>query len=215
MAKNSWAHLEGHRYFDGEDGSCAGQAPPKIHETAIVEYPCEIGFGTTIMQYTHVMANSLIGYDCTIHEHVTLSPGVLIGNHVELSANVHLISGVIMEDNVFCGTSSTFETLQFIRAGRHNVSSFQPSVVKTGAIIGPNATISAGFTIGKHAFIEAGSVVDQHIPNYAIIQGNPCNLIGWRCACGNLLKFIFEQTTCQACNFKYKQRSDREIAALD
>ena len=182
-----------------------------IHEKAFIEQPSEIGWGTKVLSYAHIMAHAIIGQNCIIGSQVKISTGVIVGNHVELETGCQLDSGVIVEDDVYCGPSTIIATLKHIRAGRQNVSSIQPSLIKRGAVIGPNTTIATGFVIGQDAFVEAGSVIDQNVPNYAIVRGNPFDIVGWRCHCGHLLQFIFEQTNCASCNLRYRKRHERMI----
>ena len=188
--------------------------PPFVHETAIVEDPCEIGAGTKIMQFACVMAISFIGEQCTISQRVTLNSGVFLGNNVTIMPNAYISSGVILEDGVHLGQSVVFESLRSVHAGRDNVSSLQPGLVKVGATVGPNSTLVTGFSVGKFAFVEPNSVVDKHVPDFAVISGNPFNIIGWRCQCGQLLQFIFQQTSCQACGKRYVQQHSQLVAQL-
>lgn len=216
MSSREWfsasSHHPGRRSADTVEAY--GLQVPTIHEKAIVDQPAEIGWGTEILAYAHVMAHAIIGQSCKIGAQVQIATGVIIGNHVELDTGCQIESGVIIEDEVYCGASTIIAPLKHLRAGRHNVSSLQPSLIKRGAIIAPNTTIASGFIIGRDAFVESGTVVDQNVPSYAIVRGNPFTIIGWRCGCGNLLNFIFEQTGCSACNQRYRQRSERVVEKI-
>ncbi len=186
-----------------------------VHESSYVDEPCQIGHATHVMHFCHLMQNSMIGRHCQIGHNVTIASGVLVGNHVRILNNALLSSGVIMEDNVYCGPSTVFTPLKYIRGEAANISSIQPALVKRGASIGANTTIAAGLTIGQHAFVESGSVVDRNIPDFAIVYGNPVQFAGWRCECGQSLKFsIAETTQCPRCGKKYARHSEMEVVAL-
>lgn len=186
-----------------------------IHESAYVDEPCQIGHGTSIMHFCHIMANSVIGSHCQIGQNVTVASGVLIGNNVRILNNTLLNSGVILESDVYCGPSTVFTPLKYIRGEAGNISSIQPTLVKRGTSIGANTTVASGFTIGQHTFIESGSVIDRNVPDFAIVYGNPVQFAGWRCECGQTLKFqIAESTVCLRCGKKYIRQSETEIVQL-
>lgn len=188
---------------------------PFIHASAFVDTPCQIGMGTHIMHFSHVMANSVIGYRCQIGHNVMISSGVMIGDNVRVLNNTSLSSGVILEDDVYCGPSTVFTPLKYVRANAGPVSTIKPTLVKQGSSIGANTTIAGGFTIGQHCFIESGSVVDRAIPDYALVRGNPITIIGWRCECGNALTFSRSRTNpiaeCQECGLRYEQCAEYSV----
>ncbi len=186
-----------------------------VHESAYVDEPCQIGHGTSIMHFTHVMANSVIGHHVQIGHHVTIASGVFIGNNVRVQHNTVLNSGLILENDVHCGAATVFAPLKTIRGEAANISSIQPTLVKRGSTIGPHSTIAAGFIIGQHSFIESGSVIDRNIPDFALVYGNPVQFAGWRCECGQRLKFsIADMTVCSRCGKKYARQTDTEIVQL-
>lgn len=185
-----------------------------IHESSYVDAPCRIGENTAILHFSHIMANSIIGNNCHIGHNVTISSGVLIGNNVKVMNNTLLNSGVILEDNVYCGPSTIFSALKNIRAQQTNISQVSPTLVRRGAHIGANTTVATGFTIGLYTFIEAGAVIDRNIPDFALAYGNPLKFAGWRCECGERLKFADEPLTCKNCGKIYLQKSERKIIQL-
>ena len=191
---------------------------PFIHASAFVDTPCQIGLGTHIMHFSHVMANSVIGYHCQIGHNVIVSSGVMIGDNVHVLNNTVLSSGVILEDDVYCGPSTVFTPLKYVRANADPISTIQPTLVKQGSSIGANTTIAGGFTIGHHCFIESGSVVDRAIPNYALARGNPITIIGWRCECGSTLSFSRSRTCpkaeCPECGLQYEQCDEFTVIKL-
>jgi UDP-2-acetamido-3-amino-2,3-dideoxy-glucuronate N-acetyltransferase len=185
-----------------------------IHESAYVDSPVAIGENTAILHFSHVMANSIIGNHCHIGHNVTIGSGVLIGNHVKVMNNTTLNSGVILEDDVYCGPSTIFTELRHIRAQNNHMSPISPTLVKQGAHIGANTTVASGLTIGLYTFIEAGSVIDRNIPDFALVCGNPLKFGGWRCKCGEKLKFSADLTACKHCGKSYVQKSERKIVPL-
>jgi UDP-2-acetamido-3-amino-2,3-dideoxy-glucuronate N-acetyltransferase len=158
-----------------------------IHESSYVDTPCHIGEHTSILHFSHVMANSIIGDHCLIGRNVTIASGVFLGNNVRVMNNTQLNSGVILENEVYCGPSTIFADPRHIRANTRSISRVSPTLVRRGAQIGPNSTIAAGFTIGSFAFIEAGTVVDRNVPDFAVVYGNPLKFAGWRCECGQMI----------------------------
>jgi UDP-2-acetamido-3-amino-2,3-dideoxy-glucuronate N-acetyltransferase len=186
-----------------------------VHESAYIDEPCEIGHGTSVMHFSHISANTVIGAHCQIGQNVTIASGVFIGDNVRVLNNTLLNSGVILENDVYCGPSTVFAPLKYIRGEAGNVSSIQPTLVKRGASIGANTTIASGFTIGQFTFVESGSVVDRNVPDFAVVYGNPIQFAAWRCECGQTIKFrIAETTVCSRCGKKYARQSETEIVQL-
>lgn len=201
-------------WFQHEGQLCCAEET-YVHESAYVDEPCQIGHGTRIMHFCHIMANSVIGQHCQIGQHVTVASGVLIGHNVRVLNNTMVNSGVILEDDVYCGPSTVFLPLKYIRGDAGNVSTMHPTLVKRGASIGANTTIASGLTIGQFTFVESGSVIDRNIPDFALVYGNPFHLAGWRCECGQLLKFLVgDMTLCSRCGKKYARRAEMEVVQL-
>lgn len=202
-------------WFKNQFEACC-QEETFVHESAYVDEPCEIGHGTSIMHFTHVMANSVIGHHCQIGQNVTISSGVFIGNNVRVLNNAMLNSGVILENDVYCGPSTVFAPLKYIRAEAGNISTIHPTIIKRGTSIGANTTIASGFVIGQHTFIESGSVVDRNVPDFALVYGNPLQFAGWRCECGQILQFqtYKEDVTCTRCGKQYARQAEMEIVQL-
>jgi UDP-2-acetamido-3-amino-2,3-dideoxy-glucuronate N-acetyltransferase len=155
-----------------------------VHESSYVDEPCEIGEGTKIWHFSHVMSGSKIGRGCNIGQNVFVSPGVRIGNNVKLQNNVSVYTGVELEDDVFCGPSMVFTNVVNPRSQVPRKDEYRKTLVKQGASIGANATIVCGHTIGRYAFIGAGAVVTRDVPDYAMVIGNPGRIAGWMCRCG-------------------------------
>lgn len=161
----------------------------KAHETAVIDEGCEIGNGTRIWHFSHIMPNCTIGENCNIGQNVVVSPDVVLGNNVKVQNNVSIYTGVNCEDDVFLGPSMVFTNVINPRSAVNRKSEYLKTTVKKGASIGANATIVCGNDIGEFAFIGAGAVVVKEIPPYALVVGNPSKQIGWISEYGHRLQF--------------------------
>ena len=159
------------------------------HGSSVIDMPCEIGRGSKIWHFTHIMAGSKIGTNCTIGQNVVVSPGVVLGNNVKVQNNVSVYSGVVCGDGVFLGPSCVFTNVINPRAFIERKNEFRKTEIGKGASIGANATIVCGHRIGKYALIGAGAVVTRDVPDYAVVYGNPARIHGYVCSCGNRLKY--------------------------
>ncbi len=159
------------------------------HPTAIIDEGCEIGDGTKIWYFSHIMPNCKIGENCNIGQNVVISPEVILGNNVKVQNNVSIYTGVICENNVFLGPSMVFTNVINPRSAVNRRGQYAKTIVKEGASIGANATIVCGHDIGRFAFIGAGAVVTKHVPDYALVVGNPAKQIGWMSEFGSRLVF--------------------------
>lgn len=159
------------------------------HETAVIDEGCQIGEGTKIWHFSHIMPNCNIGLSCNIGQNVVISPEVILGNNVKVQNNVSIYTGVICEDDVFLGPSMVFTNVMNPRSAVNRRDSYLKTIVKKGASIGANATIVCGHDIGRYAFIGAGAVVTKHVPDYALVVGNPARQIGWMSEYGHRLNF--------------------------
>ncbi|MCK4619288.1 MAG: hypothetical protein KAT52_05035 [Desulfobacterales bacterium] len=167
-----------------------------VHDTAVIDENCDIGAGTKIWHFSHVLSNSRIGENCSIGQNVVIGPDVTIGKHCKIQNNVSVYKGVTLGDGVFCGPSMVFTNIYNPRAEISKMDQIRPTLVKKGATIGANATIVCGITLGRYSFIGAGSLVNKNVPNYALIVGNPAKHIGWACECGERLSDDLECTSC-------------------
>jgi len=176
-----------------------------VHESSYVDLPCQIGKGTKIWHFSHIMKNSIIGENCNIGQNVVVSPDVQLGNNVKIQNNVSIYTGVVCEDDVFLGPSMVFTNVINPRSGVIRKEEYMKTIVKKGASIGANVTIVCGNDIGKYAFIGAGAVVTKEVPDYALMVGNPSKKIGWMSEFGERL--IFDARGIAICNktgVKYK-----------
>lgn len=158
-----------------------------IHESAYVDEPAEIGDGTSIWHFSHILKNVRIGQDCVIGQNVVIGPSVTVGNRCKIQNNVSLYAAVTLEDGVFCGPSCVFTNVVNPRAEIERKNEFLPTLVKRGATLGANATIVCGTTLGAYCFIGAGAVVTRDVPDFALIVGNPGRRIGWMSKAGGRL----------------------------
>ena len=160
-----------------------------VHESSYVDQPCQIGKGTKIWHYSHIMKNSIVGLNCNIGQNVVISPNVKLGNNVKVQNNVSIYTGVVCEDYVFLGPSMVFTNVINPRSEVNRRNEYMSTIVKKGATIGANATIVCGNNIGIYAFLGAGTVVTKEIPDYALVVGNPSKQIGWVSEYGHRLSF--------------------------
>ncbi len=160
-----------------------------VHPSAIVDEGCEIGAGTKIWHFSHIMPNCKIGEGCNIGQNVVVSPEVVLGKNVKIQNNVSIYTGVVCEDDVFLGPSMVFTNVINPRSAVNRRGQYSKTTVKKGASIGANATIVCGHDIGQYAFIGAGAVVTKHVPDYALVVGNPAKQTGWMSEYGHKLVF--------------------------
>jgi UDP-2-acetamido-3-amino-2,3-dideoxy-glucuronate N-acetyltransferase len=159
------------------------------HESAYIDQGCNIGKGTKIWHFSHIMSNCTLGENCNIGQNVVISPNVILGRNVKVQNNVSIYTGVICEDDVFLGPSMVFTNVINPRSAVNRKNEYAKTIVKKGVSIGANATIVCGHDIGEFAFIGAGAVVTKHVPAYALMVGNPARQMGWMSEFGSRLEF--------------------------
>jgi UDP-2-acetamido-3-amino-2,3-dideoxy-glucuronate N-acetyltransferase len=159
------------------------------HPTAIIDEGCEIGAGTKIWHFSHIMPGCKLGENCNIGQNVVISSEVVLGKNVKIQNNVSLYTGVTCDDDVFLGPSCVFTNVTNPRSAVNRRGQYAKTHVGKGASIGANATIVCGHDIGAYAFIGAGAVVTKTIPAYALVVGNPAKQIGWMSENGSRLFF--------------------------
>lgn len=158
-----------------------------VHATACIDDNVSIGEGTKIWHFSHILPGSVVGRHCNIGQNVMIGPDVILGSGCKIQNNVSIYKGVTLEDNVFCGPSVVFTNVFIPRAHIRRMDALRPTLVKTGASIGANATIVCGVTIGRYAVVGAGAVVTRDVPDHALVYGNPAKQHGWVCQCGEKL----------------------------
>lgn len=179
-----------------------------VHQSSYVDEPCEIGTGTKIWHFSHIMNDCKIGERCNIGQNVVVSPNVILGNNVKIQNNVSVYTGVICEDDVFLGPSCVFTNVINPRSHVSRKDEYRKTLLKRGCSIGANSTIICGHTVGKYALVGAGSVITKDVPDYALMVGNPARVKGYVCACGEKLVFDGNEAVC-SCGKKYKKTEEK------
>lgn len=175
-----------------------------VHESSYVDEGVEIGNGTKIWHFSHVLKGAKIGENCSLGQNVNVGNNVTIGNGCKLQNNVSVYEGVEMEDYVFCGPSMVFTNDLTPRAKYPKGSAgYKKTLLKKGSTVGANATIVCGNTLGEWAMIASGAVVTKDVKAHALMAGVPAKQIGWACECGEILKD--KRLVCPCCNRKYKE----------
>ena len=159
------------------------------HPSAVIDENCEIGDGTKIWHFSHIMSGCKIGKRCNIGQNVVVSPQVVLGDNVKVQNNVSIYTGVICEDDVFLGPSMVFTNVINPRSAIVRKNEYRQTIVRKGASIGANATVVCGNEIGKYAMIGAGAVITKEVPAYALVYGNPARQNGWVSEYGHKLNF--------------------------
>jgi UDP-2-acetamido-3-amino-2,3-dideoxy-glucuronate N-acetyltransferase len=182
------------------------------HETAIIDDAVEIGAGTKIWHFSHILGDTRIGENGNIGQNVVIGPSVSVGKNCKIQNNVSVYKGVTLEDGVFCGPSMVFTNIYNPRAEIRKMDQVRPTLVKHGATLGANSTIVRGVTIGRYAFVGAGAVVNRNVPDHALVVGNPGKSVGWMCRCGERLT---DELECLSCDRGYRKTESglEEVAA--
>ncbi len=160
-----------------------------VHSSAFVDEGCQIGEGSKIWHFCHIMSGAVLGRSCKLGQNVFVASGVRLGNRVKVQNNVSIYEGVVCEDDVFLGPSMVFTNVINPRSAVNRQGQYAETYVERGATIGANATIVCGHRIGAYAFVGAGAVVTKDVLPYALVVGNPARQIGWMSAYGHRLHF--------------------------
>ncbi|NLD73933.1 MAG: N-acetyltransferase [Chloroflexi bacterium] len=188
------------------------------HPTALVESE-DIGPGTRIWAYAHVMADVHVGANCNIGDHCFVEAGAHVGDNVTIKNGNMIWEGVTLEDGVFVGPHAFFVNDLYPRSprlpearGRYTDRTWLvPTLVRRGASLGAGAIILAGNPIGAFAMVGAGAVVTRPVPEHGLVIGNPARLVGWVCQCGLRLGFAEHEATCAGCGRRYHLEGDRVV----
>lgn len=173
-----------------------------VNETAVIDHDVNIGVGSKIWHFSHILGGTVIGEKCNIGQNVVIGPDVIIGNHCKIQNNVSIYKGVTLEDFVFCGPSVVFTNVYNPRSEIRRMEEIRSTLVRSGATLGANCTIICGVTIGRYAFVGAGAVVTRSVPDYALVLGNPARQVGWMCRCGERTG---DDLVCPVCGTKYQE----------
>jgi UDP-2-acetamido-3-amino-2,3-dideoxy-glucuronate N-acetyltransferase len=150
-----------------------------VHESAYADEGAEIGAGTKVWHFGHVMKGAKIGKGCIFGQNVNVDGGTVIGNNVKVQNNVSIYTGTVVEDDVFLGPSCVLTNVTNPRSQVNRHSLYEKTTFKRGCSVGANATIVCGVTIGRYAFVGAGAVVTKNVPDYAMMVGVPARRRCW------------------------------------
>ncbi|HWO89769.1 MAG TPA: acyltransferase [Gemmatimonadales bacterium] len=184
-----------------------------VHPSSFVDEGAQIGAGTKIWHFCHVLPGAVIGERCNIGQNCVVMSGVRIGNNVKIQNNVSVYEGVILEDDVFCGPSMVFTNVGNPRSHVNRRGEYETTLVRRGASIGANATIVCGVTLGEYSFVGAGAVVTKDVKPHALVVGNPARQVGWMCACGERLRLKDGTGTCARCGSAYTEQGGELVPA--
>jgi UDP-2-acetamido-3-amino-2,3-dideoxy-glucuronate N-acetyltransferase len=186
------------------------------HESAYVDEGAEVGKGTKIWHFSHVMKGARIGAGCVVGQNVNIDGGTAIGNNVKIQNNVSIYTGALIEDDVFLGPSCVLTNVSNPRSQVNRHSLYEKTTFKRGCTIGANATIVCGVTIGRYAFVAAGSVVTKDVPDYALVMGNPARRTGWMSRHGHRLGNAENGVMrCPETGYRYQEVSAGTLRCLD
>ncbi len=188
-----------------------------VHESAYVDEPCEIGKGTKIWHFSHIMKNVKIGERCIFGQNVNVDGGVVIGSNVKVQNNISIYTGTIIEDDVFLGPSCVLTNVTNPRSQVLRHSLYEKTIFHRGASVGANATIVCGIELGRYCFIGAGAVVVKDVPDYALMMGNPAKQRGWMSRHGIRLPQPDSNgiMVCPESGYRYKEVTPGVVRCLD
>lgn len=188
-----------------------------VHDSAYVDPPCEIGEGTKIWHFCHVLPRARIGKHCILGQNVHIASDVVVGDNVKIQNNVSLYTGAVVEDDVFLGPSCVFTNVTNPRSQivRHHL--YEKTVVRRGASVGANATIVCGSTVGRYAFIAAGAVVTKDVADYSLMMGVPARRVAWMSRHGHRLPAPDAEgiMRCPQSGYRYQETEPGMLRCLD
>jgi len=177
------------------------------HASACIDEPAQIGAGTRIWHFSHVMSGAVIGRDCNLGQNCFVASGVQLGDRVKLQNNVSLYGGTVVEDDVFLGPSCVLTNVTNPRAQVDRRSLYEPTLLRRGCSVGANATIVCGVTLGRYSFVGAGAVLTHSVPDYALVVGVPGRVVGYVSRHGHRLAFVGGHATCSESGLRYVEET--------
>lgn len=188
----------------------------QAHPSAIVDAPVDIGAGTRIWHFSHIMKGARIGRDCNFGQNCFVGSQVRIGDRVKVQNNVSIYDGTEVEDDVFLGPSCVLTNVSNPRSQVNRRALYETTVLRRGATVGANATIVCGVSIGRYAFIAAGAVVTKNVPDYGLVVGVPGERVGWMSRHGHRLALGREgdEARCPESGLHYRW-TDAGVRCLD
>jgi UDP-2-acetamido-3-amino-2,3-dideoxy-glucuronate N-acetyltransferase len=187
-----------------------------VHETACVDLGAEVGEGSKIWHFSHVMKGARIGRGTSVGQNVNIDDGAVIGDNVKIQNNVSVYAGVIVEDDVFLGPSCVLTNVSNPRSQVNRHALYETTRLKRGCSIGANATIVCGLTVGRYALVGAGSVVTRDLPDYALAVGNPARQVGWVSRHGHRLESSDAGVMlCPESGYHYREMEPGVLRCLD
>jgi UDP-2-acetamido-3-amino-2,3-dideoxy-glucuronate N-acetyltransferase len=183
------------------------------HPTAVIDPGAQIGEGSKVWHFSHIMEGAIIGAECNLGQNVFVALGVVLGNNVKVQNHVSIYEGVVCEDDVFIGPSAVFTNVINPRSAVSRKDQYRKTILRKGATVGANATIVCGVEIGAYAFIGAGAVVTKSVPAYALVTCNPARQRGWMSEAGEKLEFDLNgMAVCTISGLRYRLIGNKVIA---
>jgi len=209
--------MESHKKISLDSPTTVPEKNFFVHSTAVVDQPCEIGRGTKIWHYSHILQGAKIGEQCIFGQNCQVAGTVVIGNNVKVQNNVSVYAGTVIEDDVFLGPSCVLTNVTNPRSQVNRHSLFEATIIRRGATIGANATIICGVELGRYSFVGAGAVVVKNLPDYALAVGNPARQIGWMSRHGHRLPDpdLDGVMRCPESGFRYQEFAPGLLRCLD
>jgi UDP-2-acetamido-3-amino-2,3-dideoxy-glucuronate N-acetyltransferase len=188
-----------------------------IHESALADEGSQVGDGTSIWHFSHVMGGAVIGERCNLGQNVVVSPGVVIGNDVKIQNNVSVYTGTTIEDDVFLGPSCVLTNVTNPRSQINRKSLYEETLIRRGASVGANATIICGVILGRYCLVGAGTVITKDVPDYALVIGNPGRQMGFVSRHGHRLAAADDAGIfiCPESGYRYQINASGEMRCLD
>jgi UDP-2-acetamido-3-amino-2,3-dideoxy-glucuronate N-acetyltransferase len=188
-----------------------------VHPSSFVDEGAEIGAGTKIWHFCHVLSGAKIGERCNFGQNCCVSGGTVIGNNVKVQNNVSIYEGTVIEDDVFLGPSCVLTNVTNPRSQVLRRALYEKTLLRRGCSIGANATVVCGITLGRYAFVAAGAVVVKDVPDYALMVGVPAKQVGWMSRHGHVLKDPDPEgvLTCPESLLRYQVNAEGLLHCLD